>query len=82
MARLMKSAHFLDINESSSVEKMDGIYVQEVVDRHRVPNFIMSDQDVHFTSRFWKRFHEELGAQLHFSIAYHLKTDGQSEPTI
>lgn len=80
--RLTKSAHFLAISESSSAEKLAELYVREVVSRHGVPISIVSDRDVRFTSRFWKKFHEELGTRLHFSTAYHPQTDGQSERTI
>lgn len=59
--RLTKSAHFLAISESSSTERLTEIYVREVVARHGVPTSIVSDWDVCLTSRFWKRFHEELG---------------------
>ena len=80
--RLTKSAYFIPISESISAEKLVDIYVREVVARHSVPVSVVSDQDVQFTSRFWKKFHEELGTHLHFSTAYHPQTDGQSERTI
>ena len=80
--RLTKSAHFLAISESSSVERLSEVYVREVVSQHGVPISIVSDRDVHFTSRFWKKFHEELGTRLHYSTAYHPQTNGQSERTI
>ena len=76
MDRLMKSAHFRAISESSFVERLAEIYVREVVARHGVPSSIVSDQDVRFTSRFWKKLHEELGTWLHFSTTYHPQTDG------
>ncbi|KAJ9545764.1 hypothetical protein OSB04_025471 [Centaurea solstitialis] len=79
---LTKSALFLAIRESSTVEQLAEIYVKEVVSRHGVPVSIISDRDVRFTSRFWERFHSELGTRLHFSTAYHPQTDGQSERTI
>ena len=59
--RLTKSAHILAIQDSFSAEKLANIYVQEVVARHGVPNLIVSDWDVRFTSRTWKRSHEKLG---------------------
>nr|KAJ0220480.1 hypothetical protein LSAT_V11C200070630 [Lactuca sativa] len=80
--RLTKSAHFLDISENSSVKKLAEVYIREVVARHGVPTSIVSVRDVHFTSKFWKKYHEELGTRLHFSTAYHLQIDGQSERTI
>ncbi|KAJ9552566.1 hypothetical protein OSB04_016611 [Centaurea solstitialis] len=80
--RLTKSAHFLAIRESFMSEQLAELYVKEVVRRHGVPVSIISDRDTRFTSRFWERFHADMGTRLHFSTAYHLQTDGQSERTI
>ena len=33
------------------------------------------------TSKFWKDLYESLGSKLNFSLAYHPKTNGQSEIT-
>ena len=77
--RLTKSAHFLAIRESSSAEKLADMYVHKIVARHGVPVSIVSDRDVRFTSRFWQKFHEELGTRLHFSTVFHPQTEGQSE---
>ena len=59
--RLTKSAHFISISESSSAERLAEIDVREVVAWHGVSISIVSVRDVRFTSRFWKKFHEELG---------------------
>lgn len=67
--KLTKSAHFNPISKHISVEKLAYIYVWEVVVRHGVPVSVVLDRDVHFTSKFWRKFHEELGTQLHFSTA-------------
>lgn len=80
--KLAKSTHFLAIQESSSAEQLADIYVREVISRYGVPVSIVSHRDVHLVSRFWIRFHEELGTRLHFSITYHPQTDGQSVRTI
>ncbi|KAJ9542719.1 hypothetical protein OSB04_029225 [Centaurea solstitialis] len=80
--RLTKSAHFLAIRESFTSEQLAELYVKEVVKRHGVPVSIISDRDTRFTSRFWERFHADMGTRLHFSTAYHPQTDGQSERTI
>ncbi|GJU78625.1 putative reverse transcriptase domain-containing protein, partial [Tanacetum coccineum] len=80
--RLTKSAHFLPIKETDSMEKLTRQYFKEVVSRHGVPVSIISDRDSKFTSHFWKSLNEALGTQLDMSTAYHPHTDGQSERTI
>ncbi|GJW39002.1 putative reverse transcriptase domain-containing protein [Tanacetum coccineum] len=59
--RLMKSAHFILIRENMFVHKLAKMYVNEIVARHEVSVSIVSDQDGHFTSKFWQDFQEELG---------------------
>ena len=54
--RLTKSAHFLPINEKSTMEKLVQLYLKEIVTRHRIPKSIVSDRDPRFNSRFWRQF--------------------------
>nr|GEZ46332.1 reverse transcriptase domain-containing protein [Tanacetum cinerariifolium] len=80
--RLTKSAHFLPMKKTNSMEKLTRLYLKEILCRHGVPVSIISDRDSHFTSRFWRSLQEALGTNLDISIAYHPQTDGQSEMTI
>nr|GEY79481.1 putative reverse transcriptase domain-containing protein [Tanacetum cinerariifolium] len=80
--RLTKSAHFLPMKETDSIEKLTRQYLKEVVSRHGVPVSIILDRDGKFTSHFWKSLSKALCTQLDMSMAYHLQTDGQSERTI
>nr|GEW10858.1 putative reverse transcriptase domain-containing protein [Tanacetum cinerariifolium] len=80
--RLTKSAHFLPMKKTDSMEKLTQLYLKEVVYKHGVPVSIISDRDSHFTSRFWKSLHKSLGKNLDMSTAYHPQMDGQSERTI
>ncbi|GKB42442.1 putative reverse transcriptase domain-containing protein [Tanacetum coccineum] len=80
--RLTKSAHFLPMREIDPMEKLIKLYMKEVVTRHSVPVFIISDHDARFTSLFWKVLHKSLGTRLDMSTAYHPETDSQSERTI
>ncbi|GJZ83922.1 putative reverse transcriptase domain-containing protein [Tanacetum coccineum] len=50
--RLTKSAHFLPMKETDSMEKLARQYLKEVVSRHGVPVLIISDRDSKFTSHF------------------------------
>ena len=80
--RLTKSAHFLPVRTTYTMDKYAEIYVKEVVRLHGVPLSIVSDRDSRFTSSFWKSLHKALGTRLAFSTAFHPQTDGQSERTI
>jgi hypothetical protein len=80
--RLTKSAHFLPIRENISSEEMAEMFVAEIVARHGIPATIVSDRDTRFTSRYWRKFQEEMGTKLLISTAYHPQTDGQTERTI
>ncbi|GKD68719.1 putative nucleotidyltransferase, ribonuclease H, partial [Tanacetum coccineum] len=48
--RLTKSAHFLPIKKTDSMEKLTRLYLKEVVCRHGVPLSIISDRDSRFAS--------------------------------
>ncbi|GJW15472.1 reverse transcriptase domain-containing protein [Tanacetum coccineum] len=80
--RLTKSAHFIPIQETDSIETLTRLYIKEIVSWYGVPISIISDRDSHFTSRFWQSLQSALGTQLDMSTAYHPETDGQSERTI
>ncbi|GJY35300.1 putative reverse transcriptase domain-containing protein [Tanacetum coccineum] len=80
--RLTKSAHFIPIRATDSMETLTRLYIKEIVSRHGVPISIILDRDSHFTSRFWQSLQNALGTQLDMSTTYHPETDGQSERTI
>nr|GEX54495.1 putative reverse transcriptase domain, ribonuclease H-like domain, aspartic peptidase domain protein [Tanacetum cinerariifolium] len=48
--RLTKSAHFLPMKKTDTMEKLTQLYLKEIVCRHGVPVSIISDRDSHFTS--------------------------------
>ncbi|GJZ92179.1 putative reverse transcriptase domain-containing protein [Tanacetum coccineum] len=80
--RLTKSAHFLPVKTTDSMEKLTQLYLKEIVCRHGVPILIISDRDNKFASRFWRSLQGALGTQLNMSTTYHPQTDGQSKRTI
>ncbi|GJS47596.1 reverse transcriptase domain-containing protein [Tanacetum coccineum] len=67
--RLTKSAHFLPMTETDSMEKLTRQYLKEVVSRHGVPVSIISDRDSKFTSHLWKSLNEALGWDRHLPLA-------------
>ncbi|GJS94285.1 putative reverse transcriptase domain-containing protein [Tanacetum coccineum] len=66
--RLIKSAHFLPIKETDSMEKLTRQYLKEVVSRHGVPVSIISVRDSKFTSHFWKSLNKALGWDRHLHL--------------
>ncbi|GJU39745.1 putative reverse transcriptase domain-containing protein [Tanacetum coccineum] len=80
--RLTKSAHFLPMREDYKMDRLARLNLNDIVSRHGVPIWIISDRDSRFTSRFWQSIQEALGTRLDMSTAYHPQTDGQSERTI
>ena len=80
--QLTKSAHFLAVRMTFTLERLYQLYIREIVRLHGVPISIVSDRDPRFTTHFWKSFQKAMGTQLTMSTAFHPKTDGQSERTI
>ncbi|KAB2090244.1 hypothetical protein ES319_A03G111400v1 [Gossypium barbadense] len=80
--RLTKSAHFIPVRTNFSLDKLVELYIGEIVRLHVVLISIISNKDLRFTSRFWKKLQEVLGTKLNFSTAFHQQTDGQSERVI
>ncbi|GKA10149.1 putative reverse transcriptase domain-containing protein [Tanacetum coccineum] len=80
--RLTKSAIFVPMRETDPLEKLDRMYLKEVVTRHGIPVLIICDRDPRFASHFWRSLQKALGTNLDMSIAYHPQTNGQSERTI
>ncbi|KAL5572182.1 hypothetical protein UlMin_021779 [Ulmus minor] len=54
--RLTKSAHFIPIRTTFSLEQLADLYVREIVRLHGVPKSIVSDRDAQFTSKFWRSY--------------------------
>ena len=68
--RLTKSAHFLPIKITYSLEQLADLYVKEIIRLHGVPMSIISDRDSRFTSAFWKSVQKAMGTKLKFSTAF------------
>jgi hypothetical protein len=80
--RLTKSAHFIPIKNTYSMDQMASTYIREIIRLHGTPVTITSDRDPRFVSRFWQSLQKAMGTRLNLSTAFHPQTDGQSERTI
>ncbi|GKB93753.1 putative reverse transcriptase domain-containing protein [Tanacetum coccineum] len=68
--RLTKSAYFLPMREDYKMERLDRLYLNEIVAIHGVSISIISDRDSRFTLRFWQSMQEALGTRLDMSTTY------------
>ena len=59
--QLTKSAHFLAVWMTFTLEELCQLYICEIVRLHGVPISIVSDKDPRFTAHFWKSFQKAMG---------------------
>ena len=82
MDMLTKSAYFIPIKISFSLQKLAEIYINLIVKLHDIPYSIVFDIDPRFTSIFLGGLQDALGSKLRLSYAYHPQTVGQTERMI
>ncbi|KAI5954409.1 hypothetical protein KGF54_002184 [Candida jiufengensis] len=79
--RFTKRAHFIPCAKTITAKQTARLFVETIFKLHGLPDEIISDNDVRFTSNFWLDFFSELKVLLKFSTVYHPQTDGQTERT-
>eukprot|EP00736_Rhodelphis_marinus_P011688 Rmarinus@m.20211 len=77
--RLSKRAHFLPCHATDAASDVARLYFGSIVKLHGIPQSLVSDRDVRFTSRFWRTLMDECGVKRNMSSAFHPQTDGQTE---
>ena len=75
--RLTKSAHFLAVRMTFTLERFCRLYIQEIVRLHEVPVSIVSDRDPRFMVHFWKSFPKGYGHKVDHEYNFP-PTDGWS----
>ena len=69
--RLTKSAHFLAVQMTFTLEEFYRLYIREIFQLHGVPVYIVSNRDPRFMAHFWKIFQKATRTQLTMSITSH-----------
>ena len=77
--RLTKLTHIAPTTDTATAEDTAQLFLDLVYKHHGLPQNIVSDRDVKFTSSFWNSFCEQVGVKLSMSSAHHPETDGQTE---
>nr|XP_028952681.1 uncharacterized protein LOC114822475 [Malus domestica] len=80
--RLTKSAHFIAVEKTYTLERLARLFLDVIIKLHRVPVSIISDRDPRFTSHFWGSLHNAMGTKLSFSTAFHPQTNGYYQASI
>nr|KYP73804.1 Retrotransposable element Tf2 [Cajanus cajan] len=76
---LTKNAHFLPLKPGFTAKVVAHIFLDSIVKLHGLPQGIVSDRDPIFLSTFWRQLMRSSGTKLHYSIAYHPQSNGQTE---
>ena len=74
--RLTKASHFLLVKSTYKTDSIAKFFMKDIFKLHGLPQEIVSDRDLKFTSNFWKGLFAYLGTKLSFSTTYHPQTDG------
>lgn len=80
--KFRKCVEFLAIYERSPLDKLEKLYIEDVVRLYDIPVSIVSDIDQTFTPRFWNSFQQQMGIKLSLSTAFYPQEDGQSKDRI
>jgi hypothetical protein len=74
-----KAAIFIPCNEDITAEETAALYIKHVFAHFGLPTKIISDRDPRFMSKFMQSACKVTGIKHTPSMAYHPRTDGQSE---
>ena len=77
--RLTKYVHFIALSRPYSASKVVALFVRHVFKLHGMPNSIVSDRDLSFTSLFWSELMRLQDVQLAMSSSYHPQNDSQTK---
>jgi hypothetical protein len=76
-----KAAIFIPCNEDITAEETATLYIKHVFAHFGLPTKVISDRDPRFMSKFMQEACKVTGIKHAPSMAYHPRTDGQSERT-
>jgi len=79
ICRMTSMVHLIPVNTKTTVSQLSTIYVWEIIQIHRLPSLIISDQDPKFMLKWWCELHRIMGTKLLMSTSFHPQMDGAME---
>ena len=79
--QLTKQAIFIPAYDTITSADSACLFVLHVFSKHSIPSHVTSDRGLEFVSNFFWSLGTALNMQLHFTLGYHSKDDGQTEHT-
>jgi hypothetical protein len=77
--QLTKIVHFMPYNKIVTREETAKFFMDNIYKYHGLPDDIISNCGLRFTSKFWQSLFKILKFKIKLSFAYHPETDGQIE---
>jgi hypothetical protein len=74
-----KYGHFIPMTHPFTALSVAQQFMDQVLKLHGLPQAIISDWDMIFTSAFWKELFKLVGVDLRMTTSYHPQSDGQTE---
>ena len=76
---LTSIVHIILLKQMYRAREIAEIVFENVYKLYRLLNYIVSNQDLLFTSTFWKRLHNLISIKLKLLSTYHLQTNGSTK---
>ena len=77
--RLTKMVHYEPVKVTIDAPGLAEVIIDVVVRHHGLPDSIVTDRGLLFTSKFWSSLCYFLGVKRRLSTAFHPQTDGQTK---
>lgn len=79
--RLTKFIHLIPTTTNMTASQLATLLMGHVIVNHGMPQYITSDRDKLFTSKFWQSLTDLMGIEQRLTTAYHPQANGQTERT-
>ena len=77
--RFTKCAIYLPCRKDIDSPELARLFFEHVICKHGIPDYVITDRGIQFTSRFWTRVCSHISVDYRLLTAFYLQTDGQTQ---